>query len=100
MISTCGLGGDVTFAVESGTYNETWNFSNFGNFAGNYHLTVTSAANDADSVILKPASAQSGVILNNTKNLTISYMSILYRYCTRVCISIYSPPLGEFPLIS
>ena len=76
MISTCGLGGDVTFAVESGTYNETWNFSNFGNFAGNYHLTVTSAANDADSVILRPASAQSGVILNNTKNLTISYITI------------------------
>ena len=76
LLQTCGASADVTFALTSGTYTGTWDFSNFGSTMGNYRLTVTSAANDADSVILKPASAQSGVVLNNTKNLTISYITI------------------------
>ena len=76
LLKTCGAAADVTFAVTSGTYEETWDFSNFGSTLGNYHLTVTSAAGDADSVILQPASAQSGVILNNTENVTISYITI------------------------
>ncbi|MBO4581925.1 MAG: T9SS type A sorting domain-containing protein [Bacteroidales bacterium] len=76
LLKTCGASADVTFALTSGTYTGTWDFTGFGSTMGNYHLTVTSAAHNADSVILRPASAQSGVVLNNTKNLTISYITI------------------------
>ena len=66
----CNPAGDVTLEIESGIYVENWNLSSMGNIMGNYKLTLTSEAHNADSVIVKPASGVA-LKLSNNKNLTI-----------------------------
>ena len=66
----CNPVGDISLEVESGTYVENWNLSSIGNIMGNYMLTITSEAHNADSVIVKPSSGVA-LTLGNNKNLTI-----------------------------
>ena len=73
--SMCGVSGNVTLKLQSGTYNENWNFSNLSTIMGNYTLTITSENGNRNSVILKPTSGV-GVVLNNTDNLIIKDICI------------------------
>ena len=66
----CNPVGDVSLEIESGTYVENWDMSSIGSIMGNYMLTITSEAHNADSVIVKPASGVA-LKLGNNKNLTI-----------------------------
>jgi len=74
-IIRCGVSGNITLSLESGTYNSNLNLTNSATLFGNYHLTITSQANHRDSVIIRPAS---GVVitLNNTNNLTLEAITI------------------------
>ncbi len=76
LLSTCGINGDIEFALESGRYEESWNFTDFGSAQlGKYKLTIRSAAMNADSVILVAQSAQ-GILIKNTENITFSHITI------------------------
>jgi hypothetical protein len=75
IISKCGVSGNVTLKLQSGTYDENWDFSNLSTIMGNYTLTVTSLGVDKDSVIIQPAS-ENVVTLNNTNNLIISHITL------------------------
>ncbi|MBO4581784.1 MAG: hypothetical protein J5701_05810, partial [Bacteroidales bacterium] len=66
----CNPVGDVSLEIKSGIYAENWDLSSIGNIMGNYMLTITSEAHNADSVIIKPASGVA-LKLGNNKNLTI-----------------------------
>jgi hypothetical protein len=74
-LNTCTPVGDVTLLLRTGTYIENWNFTNLTNLMGNYYLTITSLANNRDSVILRPASGV-GVYLSNTSNLILESLTI------------------------
>jgi hypothetical protein len=58
--------GDICFKIESGTYTQNIDLTNYANYLGNYSLTITSLVNHRDSVILNDTA---GVLitLNNTK---------------------------------
>ncbi|MBO4738029.1 MAG: hypothetical protein J5606_00545, partial [Bacteroidales bacterium] len=66
----CNPVGDISLEIKSGIYAENWDLSSIGNIMGNYILTITSEAHNADSVIIKPASGVA-LKLGNNKNLTI-----------------------------
>ena len=74
VLSLCGASGNVNFLMASNTYNEKWNFANVGNVMGNHILTITSFANDRDSVVIKP---DLGVVLtlNNTRNVSFEALT-------------------------
>ncbi|MDR2410333.1 MAG: right-handed parallel beta-helix repeat-containing protein, partial [Bacteroidales bacterium] len=74
-LTTCGIGGDITLALENGKYFEDIDLSNFSSFLGNHHLTVTSANGNRDSVILYPVD-KAGILLDNTNNITIDNITI------------------------
>jgi hypothetical protein len=80
----CQTVGDITLAVQSGTYTENWNFSDSRDFMGNHALTITSAANNKDSVILNTpagssiyASSPAGITLLNSHNVRIANITII-----------------------
>ncbi|MDR1793690.1 MAG: hypothetical protein LBR36_09700, partial [Bacteroidales bacterium] len=53
-LSTCGVSGNITLAFQSGTYpNSNIDLTNISTLMGGYKLTITSDANNADSVILQ-----------------------------------------------
>ena len=53
ILERCGIGGDVTLKLASGTYTEAIKLSNI-NTSGKYHITITSMADNADSVVFRP----------------------------------------------
>lgn len=78
-IQSCGAGGDITLAFESGTYELDSVLRLNTAFMNGYHLTFTSKAQHRDSVILnyKASIAAPGMItLNNTENVTFSHLTI------------------------
>ncbi len=75
LLELCVPGGDVFLALKSGTYTQNWNYSNFGSLMRGYKLWITSEADNADSVIVKPASGV-GLTLNNTNNFGIHRITI------------------------
>ncbi|MBO7625288.1 MAG: hypothetical protein J6S82_08310, partial [Bacteroidales bacterium] len=78
-IQACGAGGDITLEFESGTYELDSVLRLNTAFMNGYHLTFTSKAQNRDSVILsyKASIAAPGMItLNNTSNVTFSYLTI------------------------
>ncbi len=72
---TCGINGDVTFVLDSGLYEENWDFSDLGNIMGGYTLTITSAADSVEDVTLRPSSGM-GIRLSNTRNLILKGITI------------------------
>ena len=74
-IGLCGAVGDITLAFESGYYYESFNFTNNSLLFGNHHLTITSQANDANSVVFQSLSG-AGITIGNTKNLTIKAITV------------------------
>ena len=53
IMEKCGLGGDMTLALSSGTYAENISLENI-NTNGKYKITITSIAGNRDSVIFRP----------------------------------------------
>ena len=85
-LSLCGVNGDITFAMESGTYNYGLSFTNNFPTFGNYKLTVTSATGNANDVIIQPVSGP-GITIGNATNLTIKAITIDAR--TSVYYGVY-----------
>ncbi len=75
LIINCGIGGDLELALGSGTYTTNIDLTDMSNFIGNYSLTITSAEEKADSVIIRPA-AGAAIVLNNSNNLTIRNITV------------------------
>jgi hypothetical protein len=81
ILNLCHPTGDITLALQSGVYTENWRLSDLYSFIGNHTLTITSLANDKDSVILRPASGV-GVLLSNTNNLVLEAITVDARQGT------------------
>ncbi|MDR0603412.1 MAG: right-handed parallel beta-helix repeat-containing protein [Bacteroidales bacterium] len=75
ILKTCGIGGDITLALENGKYFEDIDLSNFHSFLGNHRLTITSASGNRDSVILYPVN-EASILLDNVNNITIDNITI------------------------
>ncbi|MBO4282346.1 MAG: right-handed parallel beta-helix repeat-containing protein [Bacteroidales bacterium] len=73
LMSLCGLGGDVTLKLASGTYTEKLEFSQY-KFTG-HRVTITSLADHADSVVFHP---KTGPVLtiNDCSGLTFSKITL------------------------
>ncbi|MBO4402714.1 MAG: hypothetical protein J5792_03405 [Bacteroidales bacterium] len=75
----CGVTGDITFALEDGTYYGAIDFSPVGKAMGGHHLTLTSLSDDRNSVLI----ADSGTVLIlgkdicgfTLKNLSLQHLS-------------------------
>lgn len=67
--------GDICFKIESGTYTQNIDLTNYANYLGNYSLTITSLVNHRDSVILNDTA---GVLitLNNTNNIYLKNLTL------------------------
>jgi hypothetical protein len=77
VLGVCSPIGDITLALTNGIYAENWDITNISNFMGNHTLTITSLANDKDSVILRPPSAgTTAIVLNNSNNIKIEHITI------------------------
>jgi parallel beta-helix repeat protein len=74
LLKICGVGGDITLSLGKGNYYESINLSDFGLVMGNHYLTITSTDGNRDSVILYPATT--GILLNNSNNITIDKITI------------------------
>jgi hypothetical protein len=74
-LSLCPPVGNITFRLLTGTYHENLDLTNTNNLIGNNTLTITSAASNADSVILRPASGV-GIRLANSNNLVIKDITV------------------------
>jgi hypothetical protein len=75
VLKDCIPSGDITLSLKTGTYTENWDLSNSSNLMGNYTLTITSFAANADSVILKPSS-NVGIVLENSNNLILKDITV------------------------
>ena len=74
-LTTCGISGNVTFLLRSGTYNESIHFqTNIPGMTINDTITFTSLAQHADSVIL--FSYDTAVTLGIVNNIVLSYLTI------------------------
>ena len=76
-ILNCGVSGDVTLLVESGKYaiRDTLNLSLLGNLMGNFHLTISSLAENRDSVSITSSGAV--VLMGDNKNITIENLTLI-----------------------
>jgi hypothetical protein len=63
------LGGDITFELESGTYNENVNLTNLAEILGGNMLTITSVSHNANDVIIKSSGV--GITLSKSNNIII-----------------------------
>jgi hypothetical protein len=96
-LSLCSPTGNISFLLQTGIYPENWDLTNSGDLIGNYILTITSAASNADSVILRPASGVN-IKLANSNNLVLKAITVdaisngnnaairFYDACTNVTI--------------
>ena len=76
-IRDCGrTPGNLTLELK-GTLNERVDLSNLSDFIGNYHLTIISVDNHADSAIIRPpAGSTYGIQLAFTDNITIKAITV------------------------
>jgi hypothetical protein len=74
VLKDCSPAGNITLLLQTGTYTENWDLSNVSNLMGNYTLTITSAAADADSVLI--AASGVGITLANSNNLVIRAITV------------------------
>ncbi len=72
---TCGVNGDITLVLDSGLYEENWNFSDLDNIMGGYTLTITSFADSVNDVILHPVFGV-GIRLSNTRNFILKGITV------------------------
>ena len=78
-IYACGAGGDITIEFENGTYIIDSVLRLNTAFMNGHHLTFTSKSKNRDSVTIsyKASITAPGMItLNNTENVTFSYLTI------------------------
>jgi hypothetical protein len=75
VFNSCHPVGDIQLALKSGVYEETTDIRNISSFMGNYSLTITSFANNRDSVIFRPVSGV-GIVLNSSNNIIIEHITI------------------------
>ncbi|MBP5396593.1 MAG: T9SS type A sorting domain-containing protein [Bacteroidales bacterium] len=87
-LDKCGIGGDVTLKLSSGIYNENVRFEGFRPPDG-YHLTITSIADNADSVLFRPGKGPV-VSLNNSTGLTFRNLSFDARKVRNNCVRLAS----------
>ncbi|MDR2409852.1 MAG: hypothetical protein LBE13_17325, partial [Bacteroidales bacterium] len=69
------VGGDITFELESGTYNENIHLKGLSQILGGNSLTITSAMHNSDEVIIKPALG-TGITLSHSNNIIIKDITI------------------------
>ncbi len=77
--AACGISGDVELALTDSLIEQQWDFSNVGANWGNYQLIIRSAANNADSTILRVnagTGAAYAVTFNNSSNITLKHLTI------------------------
>ncbi len=76
-IKFCTPVSDVTLNLQSGIYNENWDFTGFENVMGNYTLKITSLRNNKDSVILQAGSGIAATVsFNKTNNVVLENITI------------------------
>ena len=76
-IKICGAGNDITLSLESGLYTEVCNLTDFNQYMNGYSLTIVSATNTAEDVIITPPyTADAGIILRNSNNLIIKAITV------------------------
>ncbi len=73
-IKSCGVQGDIRLEITSGSYSTAVNLVDSRNYMNGHHLTITSAAGKADSVILQTRGI--GFLLSNSNNLTFKNITI------------------------
>ena len=74
-IRECGVSGDITIALEDGTYHGSMNLSNIGKAMGSHRLTLTSLSANRNSVLV----ADSGTVLtigNDIRGFTLKDLSL------------------------
>ncbi len=74
-IRECGVSGDITIALEDGTYYGSMNLSNIGKAMGSHRLTLTSLSANRNSVLV----ADSGTVLtigNDIRGFTLKDLSL------------------------
>jgi hypothetical protein len=69
-LRTCAGTADVILALESGTYTQNLNMAQYAGIPGRFHLTITSLAGNADSVIFKPTAGVALTLGNDLSNVT------------------------------
>jgi hypothetical protein len=74
-LKLCPPTGDITLKLMSGIYQENWDLNYISEFMGNHTLTITSLANNKDSVILRPVSGV-GIQLKRVDNLRIEAITV------------------------
>ena len=90
IIRKCGGGSDITLAFESGTYALSRGINWNTDFMHGGTLTVTSIAQNRDSVIFGYAGSIGAVQLNNMNNVTFSHVTILSTAtsgCHTICFN-------------
>ncbi|MDR1793218.1 MAG: T9SS type A sorting domain-containing protein [Bacteroidales bacterium] len=70
-LAACGVSGDIVLALLSGTYSEGIDFSNNTAIFGTNKVTLTSAANNADSVII-----EGQIKFSNSQNIEINAITV------------------------
>jgi hypothetical protein len=73
----CGVSGDITLALETGTYTCSGvgiDLSNISNIFGNHSLTITSVTGDANDVIIQTDAT--GIRLSNSNNIFIKAITV------------------------
>ena len=85
IIEKCGMGGDVTLKIATGTYSENIKLSNL-NVAGNHHITITSIAGHRDSVVFRPKTGPV-VSLNSCAGLAFKDLTFDATKAKPTCIT-------------
>ena len=76
-VSSGNITGQITFAFESGSYALSKAIVvNSAKFTAKDHLTITSVAQNRDSVVFSYNGSIAALQLNNTKNVTFSHITI------------------------
>ena len=83
-----GMGGDVTLQLASGTYAERIVINGF-NITNKLHITISSLANNADSVLFRPNTGPV-VSLANCAGLTFRNLTFDARKVCNICVHLVS----------
>jgi hypothetical protein len=75
LIEKCGVSNDLVLVLDSGLYEENWDFTNINNNMGGYKLRITSASGNPADVVLRPSYGV-GIMLANSDNFIIENITI------------------------
>ncbi len=76
IIKLCTPARNITLNLQSGIYNENWDFTGVENAMGDYTMRITSLRNHKDSVVLQPDSGVVAVLLGKTNNVVFENITI------------------------